>query len=360
VTTPRPTQTAAERRAHRAAARAKLASLRERLRQALASKKLRMRALASTVRSERLALRERLRTHRKRTLEELRAAARAEHEKARADWRRRRLEAKEQSDSDVARARAELAAERAHKVAHQQIDRAHRADTARHARGVAPSQSDDEVRALLAPELVPLFNRVTRSIRGSARETRAEAFLRYAEKHPEETFKAVEPRSEEQIQAARTELAQATRAAARGEAFTLSAIPAALPPRTPRARRVLQQTLDLDATLWSTLARPEGPEATRGGEASRGAPPSKPQPAACGAADTKEIEAAHTKIRKLRRALENQERRFERGDYGKATRAEAWAAMAKAGEQIKAAEEIAARAESTYRTRQGRDHWEAR
>ena len=54
---------------------------------------------------------------------------------------------------------------------------------------------------------------------------------------------------------------------------------------------------------------------------------------------------------------ENQ-RRFERGDFGKLTRAEAWTAMVQTGERIKAAEEAATRAESAYRTNQGRDYWE--
>jgi len=333
--------------------------LRERLRQALASKAQRMRELAVVLRAERGALRDRLRANRKRALEELRAAARAEHETAREQWRRRRLEAKEESGSDVARARAELAAERAHKAAHRQIDRAHRIDMTRHARGSGPSQTDDDVRALIPPELAPLFDRVKRSIRGGAGQTRAEAFLRYAERHPDETFKAVEPRGEEQIEAARAELEQATRAAARGEVFTLTAAPAGGRGRGNRARPVVQQTLDLDATLWSTLGRSEstcGGEASRGGRAKSSAASSSTEARA--ATSKQEIGNAHEKIRKLRRTLENQERRFERGDFGKLTRAEAWTAMVQTGERIKAAEEAATRAESAYRTNQGRDYWE--
>jgi hypothetical protein len=196
---------AASRRARRQEARAKVAALRERVRELERAKKRRMRELTQVIRGERIALRDRLRANRARVLGELREAARAERSAAREDWNRRRLAARGEGTSEVARARS--AANSA---------RAHRADAAAHARGVR-LQSDDEVRALIPRALVPLFDRVKRSIRGGAAQTRAEALLRYAEKHPEETFKAVEPRAEEQVQAARVELDHATRAAGRGE-----------------------------------------------------------------------------------------------------------------------------------------------
>jgi hypothetical protein len=207
---------AASRRARRQEARAKVAALRERVRELERAKKRRMRELTQVIRGERIALRDRLRANRARVLGELREAARAERSAAREDWNRRRLAARGEGTSEVARARAEFAAERAQQAAERKIERAHRADAAAHARGVR-LQSDDEVRALIPRALVPLFDRVKRSIRGGAAQTRAEALLRYAEKHPEETFKAVEPRAEEQVQAARVELDHATRAAGRGE-----------------------------------------------------------------------------------------------------------------------------------------------
>jgi hypothetical protein len=48
------------------------------------------------------------------------------------------------------------------------------------------SESDDEVRANIPDDLVPLFNRVRGQIKGSARKSRTEAFLEYAEQHPQE------------------------------------------------------------------------------------------------------------------------------------------------------------------------------
>lgn len=56
----------------------------------------------------------------------------------------------------------------------------------RRSRAEALSESDDEVRGNIAPELVPIFNRVRRDIKGSARRTRTEAFLEWVEAHPDE------------------------------------------------------------------------------------------------------------------------------------------------------------------------------
>jgi hypothetical protein len=65
--------------------------------------------------------------------------------------------------------------------------------------------------------LVPLFDRIGRSIRGGSAQSRAEAFLRYAEKHPDQTFAAVETRAHEHIEDTREQIAEVARAAARGQ-----------------------------------------------------------------------------------------------------------------------------------------------
>lgn len=49
-------------------------------------------------------------------------------------------------------------------------------------------ESEDEVRHNIPPHLVPLWNRVKRSIRASSRKSRTEAFLEYAEEHPDEVY----------------------------------------------------------------------------------------------------------------------------------------------------------------------------
>ncbi len=54
------------------------------------------------------------------------------------------------------------------------------------------TETDDEVRGNIPPELVALFERVKRDIRASPRKTRTEAFLEYAEAHPGEEWDALE------------------------------------------------------------------------------------------------------------------------------------------------------------------------
>jgi hypothetical protein len=50
------------------------------------------------------------------------------------------------------------------------------------------AESDDAVRRNLPPELVPVFDRVRRSIKAGSRRTRTEAFLEWAEEHPAEVL----------------------------------------------------------------------------------------------------------------------------------------------------------------------------
>lgn len=87
--------------------------------------------------------------------------------------------------------RAELKSERKAQADLRRIKRSHSARL-KGLRKIFPSthraESDDEVRQNIAPELVPLFNRVRRAIRGTPRESRTEAFLRYAEEHPREAY----------------------------------------------------------------------------------------------------------------------------------------------------------------------------
>jgi hypothetical protein len=97
---------------------------------------------------------------------------------------------------DAARARAELAAERDYQKDLRRIEAGNRAKQAAHKRpGLARTrqqESDDEVRGNIPPELVGLWERVKRSIKGDDRKTRTEAFLQYAEEHPGEEWAALE------------------------------------------------------------------------------------------------------------------------------------------------------------------------
>lgn len=102
----------------------------------------------------------------------------------------------------VAGARGELLAERRYQGEIRRIESANRARAraAPRARGRERRQeSDGEVRANIPPELAALFDRVKRQIKGSSRESRTEAFLRYAEEHPDEQWGALEDRTDEVI-----------------------------------------------------------------------------------------------------------------------------------------------------------------
>ncbi len=61
------------------------------------------------------------------------------------------------------------------------------------------SESDDEVRRDIPPELVGVFNKVRRNIKGSDRRTRSEAFLEWAEENPAEIYAMQEQEAAREI-----------------------------------------------------------------------------------------------------------------------------------------------------------------
>lgn len=60
-------------------------------------------------------------------------------------------------------------------------------------------EDDDRVRSNLPAELVPVFDSVRKKIKGSARRTRTEAFLEWAEENPEEILAVQEAQSEKYL-----------------------------------------------------------------------------------------------------------------------------------------------------------------
>jgi hypothetical protein len=218
------------------------------LREALAAKKARVRELVPIIRAERLALRERLRADRKRVLEELRSSSRAARDAAREQWKRRRAEGLAEGAGEVATARAALAAERDRLAAERAADRELRHATMAHVRAER-TQSDETVRGLIPTELLPLFARVARRIRGGSSESRAEALLRYAEKHPDEVFQVVEPRGVAHIEETRDAVADAARAA-RGQGVADFA-----EKRTARIERMRAKAARLGAAAESAHAQ---------------------------------------------------------------------------------------------------------
>ncbi len=196
LTSPRHRTRAADpRREERKQARAKLVELRGQLREARSRRTGALLDAKERCRAERLAARERARALRLRVIAELREAMHAERAGARATCAERLRQARAIKD-EIARTRAVLDAERRLQRDLRQADRADR-QRRREAPGLAPrGESDDDVLGRIPSELVPLFERVKRSIKPAPRGSRTEAFLKYAETHPEEVLAATDDPSD--------------------------------------------------------------------------------------------------------------------------------------------------------------------
>ncbi len=159
--------------------------LRARIRDARARRRQTLKQVRHHCRAARCRLRDRIKA--------LKLQAR---EKLRAEIAAMRAQAREQCKSRVARVRelggTKIQIERA-ALRHQQALNAEIARTEgrmrkAHARSEKEQreESDDEVRGNLPPELLAVFERVKRSIRGNRRLSRTEAFLHWAEENPDE------------------------------------------------------------------------------------------------------------------------------------------------------------------------------
>ena len=184
-------------REHKRAAKAKIADLRRALLDARERRKTALRDAKHRCRAERLAARDRIRAMRVRALEELRIALKAERLAARQTCSVRLGEARAIKD-EVRSARTKLHAERRYQADLRRIELGNRKRTVvlRKTAREARSESDDEVRTNLPPELVSLFERVKRSIKGSARASRTEVFLKYAEEHPAEVLVSIDDQTD--------------------------------------------------------------------------------------------------------------------------------------------------------------------
>ena len=135
------------------------------------------------------------------TVKEALAMLRAARAEARATCDRELASAAQLKTAEQ-RARAEREAERRHQAAMRRIERQGKERTRERRPTLARTrlaESDDEVRGNIPPELVALFERVKRSIKGSPRMTRTEEFLQYAHDHPDEEIEALEAKADEMI-----------------------------------------------------------------------------------------------------------------------------------------------------------------
>ena len=205
-------------REHKHQAREKITHLRAQLGDARRRRKTALRDAKERCRAERLAARERARALRIRVLEELRETMRAERAGARQACTVRMGEARGIKDQ-IARARAELLAEKHYQADLRRIDSANK-KRRKEAPGVTrlerQGESDDEVRGNLPPELVPLFERVKRTIKASPRMTRTETFLHFVEENPHVYLDAIEDKTEAMIRQLEEQHREAHRELRRG------------------------------------------------------------------------------------------------------------------------------------------------
>jgi len=184
--------------------RAKLAELRS----AIAAAKARRRALAKGAvercRVERKLVREKLKRKRTEVLAELRAEREREKTAARQRCSLRKRRGKFDVTLEIDKAGKAFKSESAflkemrrnEKSAKERQRELRRASSAER-----KSESDDQVRDNLPSDLVPVFDRVRRSIRATPRMSRTEAFLKWAEENPSEVVAVEAARAEREVAA---------------------------------------------------------------------------------------------------------------------------------------------------------------
>jgi len=191
---------------HRRKDREKLAALRGRIRDVKARRKEALRRIVERCRTGRHAAKERAKARTLAIREEARALIRnardEEKQKARAACKSRKEQIRAAAISATAKRRGQLAAEREFQREIKRIEGWARMRTKARKRTTAAElrqESDDAVRANLPPDLLPLFERIKNSIKGSSRQSRTEEMLLYAEQHPNEVVDAQEDLSRREI-----------------------------------------------------------------------------------------------------------------------------------------------------------------
>jgi Zn finger protein HypA/HybF involved in hydrogenase expression len=198
--------------------REELRALRLAIGEARVVRKAALREAREACKRGRVDVRQRVKEMRARLLAEMRAALIGERTQARQACTTAIAAARGMS-SRIEQAREKLRAERQYRREMRRIEAANRARKRELAprRGVRErmSESDDEVRSSIPPELVALFERVKRQIRGSERWSRTEAFLHYAQEHPSEVLESIEDKTEETIRELEARERRAARALSR-------------------------------------------------------------------------------------------------------------------------------------------------
>jgi hypothetical protein len=170
--------------------REKLAELRDAIRKARRVRREAVGHVVTQCRGARTELRATYRERREALLAELREEYRLAKMRAGVACKKRKGEVRAAGITTEEAARAVLHAERAY----QNEIRAAERDAKARARAMnrtakeRASESDDEVRQNIPDDLVPIFNRVKKSIKGTPKLSRTEAFLHWAEENADEVF----------------------------------------------------------------------------------------------------------------------------------------------------------------------------
>lgn len=165
-----------------------LATLRRKLDEAQARRAEALKQAAATCRRLRLSASAKIRAEREQAREALKRQANELRGKARAQCQARKYRIKRAGGAIVARDRAELTETRRLQAQLKRLatsaSKRLRVSSAKERR----QESDDYVRGNLPAELLPVWEAMKRTIKGGPRTTRTEAFLEWAEAHPDDVL----------------------------------------------------------------------------------------------------------------------------------------------------------------------------
>ena len=194
--------------AGRASAEARLADLRQKLREALAQKQLRMKEFVETCKADRRAVREHVREMRARSLRDLKDQIQAARGAAKLTRLTRLAEVRQVAGGAVQQARAAAAVERQHQAELARIEREERSRRIEIRLAHDRSLAAGALRSAIFGKLAPLFER---SVAPAPGESRAEAILRFAERNPEKAHAVVEPAAHRKVEETKRAVVEAER-----------------------------------------------------------------------------------------------------------------------------------------------------
>lgn len=182
--------------------REKLTQLQESLAQARATKRQRLRDVRDQCRADQRRISEAAMAKRA----ELSAAVRAEREQAKGSCSLARGHARATGTEGVEKVKRVLGEERTEQRRLKLYEKPREAFLGKRSKraGIAVAaerrtESDDEVRANLGPDMLPVFEKVKRSIHATPRMTRTEAFLQFVHDNPHVVWEVHEKQAADEL-----------------------------------------------------------------------------------------------------------------------------------------------------------------